>query len=514
MYFDSIDTRWRAFAVLVLFAGFTMLAACNRQHSAPLFVFDSTESPTAIQIPKSTETPTFTSSPKPTESPTPTPTEVFQPQAPLWGVAMEGFDKESGLDKALELSVHWVRRWEHISWREVEPKEDEYRWDVLADLEKELLHARASGVEPIIQIQFTPQWAQKVAPYTCGPIRVDKFGAFAEFMEQLVTRYGSSSPYNVRYWQLGNELDVAPGEVGPESVFGCWGDPADSYYGGVHYAEMLKVVYPRIKAADSQAQVMMGGLLLECDPYVTTVGDGCKNERRWKSGFFLEGIMQAGGGDYFDVADVHSYALLRTDLSSRMHSYYAWSGDEGGTGLPEKVAFFRKVMGEYGYGDKSIFAGELALKCEEPTETCYDVGAAFVPRVYAEAYALDLLGGVYYTLVSPDTYRSRYKGLLRPDGSARPAYWAYKFMSRQLINSRFEGPVTEYAEVSGYAFEKAGGRKIQILWSTDGTDQVINSPTDFIGSYDKYGDPLVSDAGRLTVGWSPIYLQLEQDATK
>ncbi|MGD2178272.1 MAG: hypothetical protein PVG71_10665, partial [Anaerolineae bacterium] len=347
---------------------------------------------------------------------------------------MERFDEASGLETASELGVGWVRRWEHISWRLVEPNEGDYHWEVLDGLAEEFLRARERGLEPVVEIHFTPRWAQKVVPYACGPIRTDKFEAFAEFVGQLVTRYGPSSPYNVRYWQLGNEIDVAPGEVGPESVFGCWGDPDDAYYGGEHYAEMLKVVYPRMQAADPQVQVMMGGLLLECDPYVTTPGNGCKNELRWRSGFFLEGVMRAGGGEYFDVVDVHSYALLRVDLPSKMHSQYAWSGTEGGTGLPENVAFARQVMARYGYDHKPVFAGELALKCEEPTATCYDVAAAFVPRAFAEAYELDLLGGIYYTLISPDSYRSRYKGLLRPDGSARPAYWAYAFMSERLVD--------------------------------------------------------------------------------
>ncbi|MGD8244453.1 MAG: glycoside hydrolase family 88 protein, partial [Anaerolineae bacterium] len=423
---------------------------------------------------------------------------------------MERFDEASGLAEASKLGARWGRRWQHISWREVEPTEGEYDWEVLDGLAEEFLRARDSGIEPIVEIQFAPQWAQKVVPYACGPIRADKFEAFAAFMEELVTRYGPSSPYGVRHWQLGNEMDVAPEEIGPESVFGCWGDLDDPTYGGEHYGEMLKVVYPRIKAADPQAQVMVGGLLLECDPYATTPGNGCKNELRWKSGFFLDGIMRAGGGEYFDVIDVHSYALLRPDLPCRMHSYYDWSGSEGGTGLPEKVAFVRRVIAEYGYDNKSVIAGELALKCEEPTETCYDVAAAFVPRAYAEAYGLDLLGGVYYTLISPDSYPSRYKGLLRPDGSARPAYWAYSFMSQQLGDSRYEGPVTEYAAISGHAFERAGGRQVQILWSTDGTDRVIDLAAGVVGAYDKYGDPLLPDAGRLTVGWSPVYLAVEE----
>jgi hypothetical protein len=222
-------------------------------------------------------------------------------------------------------------------------------------------------VEPIINIQMTPRWAQGVDGYPCGPIRRDKFEAFARFMEQVVARYGSQTRYDVRYWQIGNEPDVAPTEVWPDAPFGCWGDPKDPHYGGPYYADMLKVVYPRIKAADSRSQVMMAGLLLECDPETMTPGNGCENERRWASGHFLEGVLANGGGPYFDIVDVHSYGVLRMDLPQRMHSYYAWSDPVGGgTGLPEKVGFVRRILARYGFETKPVFAGEIALKCDDP----------------------------------------------------------------------------------------------------------------------------------------------------
>jgi hypothetical protein len=88
-------------------------------------------------------------------------------------------------------------------------------------------------------------------------------------------------------------------------------------------------------------------------------------------------------------------------------------------------------------------------------------------------------------------------------------------MSNQLANARYKEPVTEYAGVSGYAFDKGTGRMVvQIIWSTDGTDQVVDVPAGFVGAYDKYGTALTSDAGQLAVGWSPIYVELEQDTTE
>jgi hypothetical protein len=43
-------------------------------------------------------------------------------------------------------------------------------------------------------------------------------------------------------------------------------DPVTLNFGGEYYGNMLKIVYPAIKSADPQAQVLVGGLLLDCDP--------------------------------------------------------------------------------------------------------------------------------------------------------------------------------------------------------------------------------------------------------
>ncbi|HLF24923.1 MAG TPA: hypothetical protein VJG32_01195 [Anaerolineae bacterium] len=447
-----------------------------------------------------------TSTQIPTTTFAPVVTNNFRPQASLLGVALQGYSDSKGFDRVLELGIHWARRWEPISWRAVEPNEGEYHWEVLADFENELRNAHARSVEPFISIQFTPQWAQKVVPYVCGPIRSDKFQAFAIFMEQLVIRYGSSSPYGVRYWQIGNELDIAPEEAtAPDAIFGCWGDLSDPYYGGGYYAEMLKVVYPRMKAADPKAQLVLGGLLLECDPDNTTVGESCISDRRWNSGRYLEGVMLAGGGDFFDVVDVHSYALMRLDLPARMHSTYAWGGASGGTGFPEKVAFVRRVTGKYGYASKPVVATEVALKCREPIAVCYDIAAAFVPRVFAEAYSLNLRGLMYYHLVSDNNYYALLLSNLEP----RPMFLAYRFLSNQLMNSRYEGLVTAYPGVSGHLFNQDGIRFVQIVWSSDGTDRTIAVSGNFVRVFDKFGNPIAPVNNQLVIGWSPVYIEVK-----
>ncbi len=429
----------------------------------------------------------------------------FRPHATMLGVALEGFFDAAGWQETLALQLRYARRWRHIAWRDVEPREGEYHWEVLAGLEEELRTAATRGLVPILNVQMTPEWAQQHPGNACGPIAGDKFAAFAVFMQQLVLRYGTASEYGVRYWQIGNEPDVAVGIVPGDSVFGCWGDLSDPFYGGGHYGEMLKVVYPAIKAADAQAQVMLGGLLLECDPYTMTVPATCQNEERLQSGYFLEGVLKAGAIDAFDIMDVHGYGELRLDLPSHMNSYYAWSPAVGGTGLPEKVAFVRRLLEQYGRPDKVIMATELALKCEEPGGDCQDVGAAYIPRVIAEAYQLRLAGIVYYALIT----EFKYKGLLLPDLTPKQQYAAFQFAASQLSWVEYVKPVEQYVGISGAEFNRSRLRRLWIIWSADGTEQRLSLPPDFVQARDKYGNVLPADGDSLAVGWSPIYVYLK-----
>jgi len=64
-------------------------------------------------------------------------------------------------------------------------------------------------------------------------------------MKALVVCY-SVAPYNVKYWELWNEPDIAASSFPGNNIFGCWGDPGDAYFGGGYYTVMLKVIYPKI----------------------------------------------------------------------------------------------------------------------------------------------------------------------------------------------------------------------------------------------------------------------------
>ncbi|HEX9090337.1 MAG TPA: hypothetical protein VF831_02555, partial [Anaerolineales bacterium] len=154
----------------------------------------------------------------------------------------------------------------------------------------------SNHITPIMLIGDTPDWALKTG-FTCGAVAQDKFPALANFAYDLVKRY-SVPPFNVRYWELWNEPDAA-------GLLGCWGDPTDrDYYGGYYYGQMIKAVYPSIKLADPQAQVLVGGLLLDCNPDPNFPQPPPKDCTPSK---FLKGILESGAGPYFEGVSFHAY---------------------------------------------------------------------------------------------------------------------------------------------------------------------------------------------------------------
>lgn len=283
----------------------------------------------------------------------------------------------------------------------------------------------------------------------------------------------------------------------PDSPYGCWGDASDDYYGGDHYGNMLKVVYPAIKAADPQAQVLVGGLLLDCDPAVS----GCKDGRE-KSARFLEGILHAGGSDYFDGVSFHGYDYY----SGTMGSYYnpnwqtAWN-TTGPVGIA-KAHFLEGVLSAHGVTGKFLMNTETAILCD----SCGDNAAFettkgyYVAQTYAAAIAEGWRANIWYSVLG-----WRNSGLLNPDLSPKPAYEAFRASRSELQDARVIREIVEYAGVKGYAFDR-GDRQVWMMWSLDGAEHVVTFPFTPNAVFDVLGSSL-SASSTLTASLSPVYVE-------
>lgn len=421
----------------------------------------------------------------------------FRHDLTVFGMQMRFVTEEEGLTQALGAGVTWVRAYP-FAWDQIEPVRTTpptYDWRVVN--ETSLANAGANGFEYIGSVHYAPEWAQQFPGVACGPIRQDALAGFAEYLQALVRRY-SQAPYFVRYWELWNEPDVDHSLVNPHSVYGCWGDQSDEYYGGGYFAEMLKVAYPAIKAADPHAEVLVGGLLLDCDPRNPPPGNDCASSK------FLEGILRNGGGPYFDLVAFHAYSYGAADTPGAMGNPN-WPGSV--TAIPEKVSFLQEVLQQYGFGNKRLMNTEAALLCIERTDACLETQAMHIPRAYAEALALGLKAEVYYELAEGGWKNT---GLLLRDLTPKPPaypYRAYQTAAAFLGSVRHIGPASGYPEgIEGYAFARVDSSgSVDLIWSADGSAISVPLP-DGAQAYDVYGALIASAPGTIDVNYSPDYV--------
>ena len=421
------------------------------------------------------------------------------------------------IQKAQEANLYWLR-YGVFNWNEIEPVRTDpptYHWESVD--ENALLEASQRGLTVIAIIKYTPAWAQKIPGVACGPVAEDALDAFAEFVQALVKRYGVA-PYDVEYWEIGNEPDVDPSLVPPDHPFGCWGDKNDEFYGGGYYAQMLKHVYPAIITENPDAKLLNGGLLLDCDP---TNDDACL------PGKFFEGILANQGANYFDIVSFHTWPSYYGTLFWEEHDYN-W-GKRGGIVLG-KIDFLREIMGKYGV-DKPIIQTEGALGCppglpldynplqvvlgfqggkmpdynpfcNPPVDAYYEAQADYVVWLYVRNWAQGLLGTSWYTLEGPSWFNA---GLFNLDKTPRPAYHALKFLTEELSSSDYVRVVPD-PNLRVYEFI-ASEKRIWVLWSPDEHEYPITIPGNTQNIYDKYGDTISPQGGQITVK-SPIYIEM------
>jgi hypothetical protein len=424
---------------------------------------------------------------------------------PIMGIEMHTIDQRGGLDLVNHSSADWVRR-NALLWSQVEPQMGMRDWDAVTDLEDELVNAAEEGLEVILIVRSTPNWAQKVPGYSCGPVSLDKLTAFAVFMRDTVARY-SVPPYNVKYFEIWNEPDIAPHYVDPNNIFGCWGDEYSPFYGGDYYAEMLKIVYPQVKNANPDAQVLVGGLLLDCDPLnPPLITSGSSEKKDCSPSRFLEGILQNGGGNFFDGVSFHAY-----DFYSGPYSYSNsnWQSiwDVDGPVVSAKADYLRNLLTAFGFGNKFLMNTESGLLCgrdgKEPAclaDEFQFTKAYYAAQANATAMALGLRANVWYSLTG-------WRGTALVDNSLQPypAYNSLSFSATKLHGSMYNGEIDQYPGVKGYEFERDGTR-IWFLWSLDGEEHSVQFSTAPSAVFDVFGMP-VNTTQEFMVTRAPVYIE-------
>lgn len=435
---------------------------------------------------------------------------VFLPQVlnryPSFAGFGVGLNGSTGLDEMAEAGATWARQGQSVKWSLVEPTEGARNWAALAGLDDYLRSASAKGVQTILIVTDTPVWAKNPESACAGPIKAEKRVSFGNFLKDLVARY-SAPEFGVKYWELWNEPDVDPSlPISWES----WGCNQDDYYGGGAYAEMLKVAHPQAKLANSEVQVLVGGLLLDCDPDPDPDNrQTCAGAHGTKPSRFLEGILRNGGGRYFDGISFHTYDYYGDDdpdVGPGLGRYYnpnwgtAW--ESTGPVSSAKARFLRSVLAQYGVSDKYLMNTESALLCDGPAcDATYELTKAYyLAQLYATVVADDLKANFWYSALG-----WRNSGLLNTNLTPRPAYTAFQVAAKKLVGALEPRKITEFNGVKGYEWHTANGR-VWLLWSLDGSTHSIPLPSTPRAIHDAIGasQPI---SNTVDVTLKPLYLE-------
>jgi hypothetical protein len=431
---------------------------------------------------------------------------VSKPPRPInFSVEVYSLLNKKVLSAAVNAYPNLIRR-NGLFWSDVQPNTaNEWLWDNpnVVRLQYDLSHASSNGMDVMLIVRSTPGWAQQFSGYSCGPIKPEKLGDFANFMAEVVKRY-SVQPYNVKYYEIWNEPDIDHILIPENKPYGCWGNINDYYNGGDVYASMLKQVYPAMKAVNPKINIVIGGLLLDCDPTNPGTEGYCPSEERAIAPRFFEGILKAGGGDYFDIVGFHGYPTYygHSPIMSEL-SFPTWKA-QGGV-VQGKINYLREIMSQYDIS-KPIIHSEGALLFSNG-DAFEEAKADYVPWLYARNMSEGIRATTWFTLSGPGW---RGSGLLDQNQDPLPAYWALKFMIQELTDATFisktEDPNTP--GVVEFIFSRMN-KSIHIYFSIDGDPHDITTPIGWTALYDVYGNPLTNPGDTLTI-LHPVYLESGQ----
>ena len=144
-------------------------------------------------------------------------------------------------------------------------------------------HAAAQGLAVTARLGLTPAWARP--PDTpLNFLTPDSYEVFAEFAAAFASRY-----------------------AGKVSHLIIWNEPNLSYEWGYRqttaeaYVELLRTVYPAVKAANPDMMVLAGALAPTLEPAGSPWGINDLD--------YLDQMYEAGAAEYFDGLAVHVYGL-------------------------------------------------------------------------------------------------------------------------------------------------------------------------------------------------------------
>lgn len=347
-------------------------------------------------------------------TPNPNPNPASSQDAKAYGIAagssllqLNESDLNRQLDGIAASGATWVRV--DFSWPSIQPiNAQHYQWDLY---DRIVSAAKTRNLKVLGILDYTPTWARPADctwAIQCRPADPNQFATFAA---AAAARY---APQGVHAWEIWNEPNI-----------GFWQPRSDP----AQYTALLKATSTAIRQQDSNSYILLAGLAPSYSSATT------KNPMD-----FLRGVYASGGQGFFDGIAMHPYTFPYEPTSSLPNPWKEmYSSDPS----------LHSIMAANGDGAKKIWITEFGAPTGGPGPVAqlnnpqYQLNPYVVDEALQNAILEDAIEQYsqadwagpffYYSYIDSGTDPSsneNFYGLLRSDGSFKPAYTTFQAAAR------------------------------------------------------------------------------------
>jgi hypothetical protein len=342
---------------------------------------------------------------------------------------------------ATAVGAGWTRV--TFRWNEIQP-DGPHQWNVSPISDQTLSNELSRGREAVGLLVTTPGWAtdRDVGPGVPRGLHLPTDhpdNLWATFVRTIVDRYAG----RINHWIVWNEPDI------PDTQHMSWGGSVEDF------ARLLQVAYSVAKETNPDAVIHMAAVTHWWD-------------EDWFSRFLdvmVSNPHAAANNYYFDVATLHIYFQPET--------------------VYDITAHYARMMRGHGIHKPIWIAETNAAPSHDPAwpvpNPQFDVSLEQQAAYVVQALSLGIAAGAQriavYKMADTPTDRAANPepfGLVRADGSRRPAFTAYRTATTYLAG--FRGGTWDRRDAISLVTVDRGDRTTTVAWARGAEPQTAMIP--------------------------------------
>lgn len=351
------------------------------------------------------------------------------------GFFLDDAHLSAGLDDLKNLGVHWIRA--TIPWQNFQPNDptklpagaSQYNWKSVDGFAAKVhLPQYAGRFGFIVTVESPPDWAKapkRIGRIPCAMQPPFDLASYARATAALAVRLRTTA----HVFELQNSPNIGRRGAAHDNPFGVW--PVPNPCG---YAQLLKLTTPAVRATRVGATVLVGGI------------GGVKDiaQERISGDRFLAALYANGARGFFDGVSYHPYSTphLPCAPSAPVCIFNPRTSGKDPYGMKngwDRMLNARRIMVANGDSARKIWITEFGGPTNGPQRSDQVLTdtqqATLLAAGFARASQQDWVGPMCWFTYKDDVASPQsdptgsWMGLLRANGSRKPAYSAYRYLA-------------------------------------------------------------------------------------